>query len=524
MYENLIGVINPLFFFSSQEIRPESEVEDVNATHQYFDFVQLAIGQLAPDEDLAKFGRTCRKIAVADFQGSSCQEFQKALKDPSVEKVNVTCTRDELVFDHSIVTSTVTQDYDLTCDHSFVRSIFNSLYLGGMLVGSFVIGLVSDRFGRLKALVLSIFLVGGSGLVAAFVQNRIIFALLRITTGMGGMGSFMVPAVIAAEATLPDYKIYTTMCSGFGFVIGELVFALEAYHIRDWITLQLVAYTPMLILLGLYFIFPESTRWLIAKGKIEEAKDNIARRASVNSVAPVPEELYEVTDRGLISHQKTPTIMDLFKPKEVLFRSLNMFLQWFSVTMGYYGLLFASTGLGGGGDPHKTFTLAVLAELPALFIYLKLPQLFGRKVILIACQLICGICCIIGGLLVGVPSLSTLQLILVMIGRLSAALGFGMVYLYTSELFPTAIRSTAIGTCSCMARVGGIIAILMNGNLDAIWPPLVFVIFGAVATTAGILAFRFPETTNDKLPETMDEAMNLGKNITRNKLGIIQKP
>ena len=128
MYENLIGVINPLFFFSSsQEIRPESEVEDVNATHQYFDFVQLAIGQLAPDEDLAKFGRTCRKIAVADFQGSSCQEFQKALKDPSVEKVNVTCTRDELVFDHSIVTSTVTQDYDLTCDHSFVRSIFNSL-------------------------------------------------------------------------------------------------------------------------------------------------------------------------------------------------------------------------------------------------------------------------------------------------------------------------------------------------------------------------------------------------------------
>ena len=463
---------------------------------------------------------------MEDFQSpqvsKSCQDFKNALKDPSVQKVNVTCSREELVFDHSIVTSTVTEDYGLTCDHSFVRSIFNSLYLGGMLVGSFIIGLVSDRFGRLKALVLSIFLVGGSGLLAAFVQNRIVFALLRITTGMGGMGSFMVPAVIAAEATLPDYKIYTTMCSGFGFVIGELVFALEAYHIRDWITLQLVAYTPMLILLVLYFIFPESTRWLIAKGKVEEAKANIDRRASINSVAPVPEELYEVTDQGLISNQETPTILDLFKPKEILFRSLNMFLQWFSVTMGYYGLLFASTGLGG--DPHKTFTLAVLAELPALFIYLKLPQLFGRKVILIACQLICGICCIIGGLLVGVPSLTTLRIILVMIGRLSAALGFGMVYLYTSELFPTAVRGTAIGTCSCIARVGGIVALLMNGNLDAIWPPLVFVIFGAVAITAGILAFRFPETTNDKLPETMDEAMNLGKNITRNKLGIIQKP
>ena len=96
------------------------------------------------------------------------------------------------------------------------------------------------------------------------------------------MGCFMVPAVISAEATLPNYKLYTTFLSGFGFVIGELIFALEAYFIRDWFTLQLVAYTPMLILLVLYFIFPESTRWLLAKGKVEEAKKDISRRASVN--------------------------------------------------------------------------------------------------------------------------------------------------------------------------------------------------------------------------------------------------
>ena len=68
----------------------------------------------------------------------------------------------------------------------------------------------------------------------------------------------------------------------------------------------------------------------------------------LKSCAPVPEELYEVTDQGLIlGDQKPPTILDLFKPRIILFRSLNMFLQWFSVTMGYYGLLFASTGLSG---------------------------------------------------------------------------------------------------------------------------------------------------------------------------------
>ena len=61
---------------------------------------------------------------------------------------------------------------------------------------------------------------------------------------------------------------------GIGFIAGELVLALEAYLIRDWITLQLVAYLPMLILMGLYFILPESTRWLIAKGIVMQDKKN----------------------------------------------------------------------------------------------------------------------------------------------------------------------------------------------------------------------------------------------------------
>ena len=60
-----------------------------------------------------------------------------------------------------------------------------------------------------------------------------------------------------------DFIAFTT-----GFIFGEMVLALEAYFLRDWVTLQLVAYSPMLILLGLYFVLPESTRWLIARGTV----------------------------------------------------------------------------------------------------------------------------------------------------------------------------------------------------------------------------------------------------------------
>ena len=136
------------------------------------------------------------------------------------------------------------------------------------------------------------------------------------------------------------------------------------------------------------------------------------QRARINKCDPIPEELLE----GFVTEAKDTqqvTIKDLFKPNIILQRSLNMFFQWFSVTMVYYGLLFASTSLSG--DPYLNFTLVLLAELPSVPMYLYLPQIFGRRNCLIVTQIMCSICCISGGLLIEVPSLSTLQIILVIV-------------------------------------------------------------------------------------------------------------
>jgi hypothetical protein len=53
---------------------------------------------------------------------------------------------------------------------------------------------------------------------------------------------------------------------------------------------QLVAYAPILLLLGLRFLVPESTRWLIAKGRNEEARKQILAGCKMNGTA-VPKEL-----------------------------------------------------------------------------------------------------------------------------------------------------------------------------------------------------------------------------------------
>ena len=66
-----------------------------------------------------------------------------------------------------------------------------------------------------------------------------------------------------------------------------------------------------------------------------------------------------------VFHDPTATVLDLFRPTLMLFRSTNMFYQWFSVTMCYYGLSFASVNLLG--DPYTNAALSYFIEIPGKY-------------------------------------------------------------------------------------------------------------------------------------------------------------
>ena len=83
------------------------------------------------------------------------------------------------------------------------------------------------------------------------------------------------------------------LCSlGIGFHIGEFLLAVVGYFIREWKTLQLSVHIFALLLLGSYFIVPESIRWLNSKEKYVEVKRILHKRAATNKRLPIPEELF----------------------------------------------------------------------------------------------------------------------------------------------------------------------------------------------------------------------------------------
>ena len=144
--------------------------------------------------------------------------------------------------------------------------------MAGMLVGSFLIGLISDKSGRMNAHMVAMlaYIVGGctSASLPADPSAFPYFVLSRFLSAIGQVGLCISCCTLAVEYTGRNKRMFCGMFHGVPFAAGGLIVGLVAWAgIRDWRTLQYSCTLPWLGLLSWYFIFPESPRWLLAKGK-----------------------------------------------------------------------------------------------------------------------------------------------------------------------------------------------------------------------------------------------------------------
>ncbi|XP_013877230.1 solute carrier family 22 member 16 [Austrofundulus limnaeus] len=101
-----------------------------------------------------------------------------------------------------------------------------------------------------------------------------------------------------------------------------------------------------------------------------------------------------------------------------------------------------------------------------------------------------------------------------MIGKFAVAIAFGLIYLYTCELYPTIIRSLAVGSGSMMCRVGSVVAPFCV-NLADVWIYLPQLIVGILAFIIGVLTLLLPETLGKPLTTTLEEAESLGRDPSK---------
>eukprot|EP00092_Neocalanus_flemingeri_P029516 GFUD01032052.1.p1 GENE.GFUD01032052.1~~GFUD01032052.1.p1 ORF type:complete len:317 (-),score=69.35 GFUD01032052.1:68-1018(-) len=311
---------------------------------------------------------------------------------------------------------------------------------------------------------------------------------------------------LALEYVGPKYRTLFGILIETPFAMGGLVVGLVSWAgVRDWQLLSLVLSAPNILLLSYWWLIPESPRWLISKNKTEQLMKVLQNAADTNKKV-LPNLLEDKSSQK--SAGSKASILDLFRPATILIRSATMFFNWLVATMCYYGLTSAAATLTP--DLYVNFMLAIFVEIPAHFALLLVLDRLGRKPVLGLSQILAGVTCIGAGLITS-ESLRWLQITLALVGKFGATASFAVVFVYTAEMFPTEIRSSAVGASSLCGRVGGILAPQI-ASLSSVWLPLPLLIMGSGALIGGVLVFMFlPETLGKRLPDTMKEALNLGK-------------
>ena len=130
-----------------------------NIDSSYYSNLSIIINEITTD-------KSCQRIIPKEnFQ--TCEQYLELFKNNNNALSEImteeTCRKDELIFDYSIVTSSLVEDFSMTCSDKYQRDILNSIYMIGSAIGSSCIGIVSDKAGRIKAMVMSLLCMGLPG-------------------------------------------------------------------------------------------------------------------------------------------------------------------------------------------------------------------------------------------------------------------------------------------------------------------------------------------------------------------------
>ncbi|XP_063954422.1 organic cation transporter protein-like [Lytechinus pictus] len=475
------------------------------------------------DEDCEKWSYTEEQCIEAKRNASSpvngtedelqCTKYSivdKLVFNPGLDPVNYNDTEtiecnNGWVYDRSQYKSSLIQEFDLVCDDGNLDSVAQSLFFVGVLIGSLLFGALADMFGRRITLFVALFIQIAVGVGIAFSPSFWWFASLRIVLACANMGVFLLCFIIGTEMVGPNKRTVAGMSIQIAFSFGYMFFALIAYFIRDWMILQLVISLPAVLFFVFFPFIPESPRWLICKGRTEEATKIIKKAADTNK-KDLPDPIFtseEIKEQQDALTAKQATFLDLFKTPNLRIRTLNCMFNWFVNTMVYYGLSLDTSDLGA--NDYIAFFISGAVEVPAVITGIFAIDYFGRAKSTCGYMVFGGVAC----LCTTFTPLGAWRTTVAMLGKFGITASFAIIYIFSAELFPTPVRSVGVGICSMSARIAGILApyVLL---LDEVWEPLPVIIFGVLSIIAGVLILFVPETLGARLPQTIEEGELFG--------------
>lgn len=376
-----------------------------------------------------------------------------------------------------------------------------SLFFAGMMLGAWGFGVLADRIGRRTVFLITIAMNAVFALASAFAPSFAVLLALRFLTGAAVGGTLPVDYALTAEylpkAQRGRFLVYLESFWALGTVAMALIAwaVVPAQGTGAWRWIFAINALPGLMGLVVRLWVPESPRFLMLRGKTEEAKRVLERVARINRApAQVAELAAEPPVRG-------NTTAALFRPA-LRWRTIGLAVIWFGLSYGYYGVFtwLRPIFLAQGVEVLRTYWFLVvlaLAQIPGYMLAAYWVEAIGRRATLATFLLGSAVASMVFALSTA-PSVVIGASLLLSFSLLGA---WGALYAYTPEVYPTEVRATGMGFAGAMARLAGIVAAQLGGWLLALSFPAALSIYAATLAVAGFAALGLRVKTEGRALE-----------------------
>lgn len=377
-----------------------------------------------------------------------------------------------------------------------------SIGLIGMAVGAVLAGTLADFFGRKRVFAITVLIYSVSTGMCAVVWDYESLLFFRFLVGFGLGGELPVAATLMSEYAPSKVRgrfiVLLESFWGLGWLVAALISYIFIPHF-GWKMAFVIGALPAFYVFLIRLHMPESIRYLLAKNRIDEAKNIILNLESKLGVKSSPfDEQLSILEKDQLKASK-PKFSALWT-KDYYTRTVMLWLAWFGIVFSYYGIFMwlPSIVYSQGFEMIKSFEyvlIMTLAQLPGYYAAAWLVDIIGRKYTLSVFLLLSGVCSYFFG-----NAISDTVLLLWGVGMSFFNLGaWGVIYTYTPENYPTSIRALGSGFAAGFGRIGGMIAPMLVGfmiagnigmNIIFAMFAMVFVFISFVVLTLGIESKR----------------------------------
>lgn len=473
-------------------------------------------------------------------------------KTPDVNGTEEVCS--SFTYDTRFFGRTLTADFDLVCDRHHLPSVSQALYVLGYFIASFLAGHMADRYGRLPVLWTSVFVELIAGVSCALAFSMWFFMASRFILGISVYAKFMTAYTLVMEVAGPKERSVFGPLTRMGRSIGIIVLTVIAYFLRDYTYIQLAVTLPQVIWLYWLTNIKESPRWLLCRGKIDEAVAVIEDAVKTNGIdlmetlkvkdirkevvkmydaiqlqkvilqrisaaSEVKAESNAESNTGDNRQPKTLSFISLFKTPVMRKNSIIMCFNWFITVFIYYALSLNVQDLGG--NIYVNFLISGLVEIPSIILCIYALKKAGRRTILASSMLVLFVASVasIPFFFIEFSGSVPTRVSLAMIGKFAATIAFSVNYLYSTEIYPTEIRQIGLGVNSATSRLGSMLSPFIKELNEFTHVSVSMTVFGITSLLNAFLVMLLPETKGQTIPDTIEQVESRGRMSDSNENG-----